>query len=94
MKVTTQLSTPIDALLAPDRRSHRLDDLALVHLEHRMISFADVVPKGRDFADVTPGAFYAEAVGWMVAEGITAGTTPGRRATPRGGPGRTPRRAE
>ena len=28
------------------------------------------------FADVASGAYYADAVGWMVAEGITTGTTP------------------
>ncbi len=41
-----------DYLLSPDRRSHKLDDLALVHLEHRMITFADTVAKGQTFADV------------------------------------------
>ncbi len=41
-----------DYLLSPDRRSHKLDDLALVHLEHRMISFGDTVAKGQTFADV------------------------------------------
>ena len=41
-----------DYLLSPDRRSHKLDDLALIHLEHRMITFADTVAKGQTFADV------------------------------------------
>ncbi len=43
----------VDYLLSPDRRSHKLDDLALVHLEHRMISFSQVVPKGETFAVVS-----------------------------------------
>jgi len=42
----------MDYLLTPDRRSHKLDDLALTHLEHRMIAYEDVVPKGTTFADV------------------------------------------
>ena len=42
----------VDYLLSPDRRSHKLDDLALIHLEHRMIAFGDVVPKGETFAVV------------------------------------------
>ena len=41
-----------DYLLSPDRRNHGLDDLALVHLEHKMISYKDVVPKGETFAAV------------------------------------------
>ncbi len=41
-----------DYLLTPDRRSHRLDDLALVHLEHRMIAFSDTVAKGATFDSV------------------------------------------
>ena len=41
-----------DYLLAPDRRSHKLDELALVHLNHRMISFKDAVGDGASFADV------------------------------------------
>ncbi len=41
-----------DYLLAPDRRSHSLSDLALVHLEHRMIAYGDVVPAGATFAEV------------------------------------------
>jgi DNA polymerase-1 len=41
-----------DYLLSPDRRSHKLDDLALVHLEHRMIAYSDVVAKDQTFADV------------------------------------------
>ena len=38
-----------DYLLNPDRRSHKLDDLALVWLNHKMIPFGDVVPKGDTF---------------------------------------------
>jgi len=41
-----------DYLLSPDRRSHKLDDLALVHLGHRMISFKDTVGKDQTFANV------------------------------------------
>ena len=41
-----------DYLLNPDRRSHKLDDLALVWLNHKMISFADAVPKGGTFDQV------------------------------------------
>jgi DNA polymerase-1 len=41
-----------DYLLSPDRRSHKLDDLALLHLGHRMISFADAVEGKTSFAEV------------------------------------------
>jgi len=43
-----------DYLLRPGRRSHKLDDLAMTHLQHRMIAFKDVVPdpKKQTFADV------------------------------------------
>jgi len=41
-----------DYLLNPDRRSHKLDDLALVYLNHRMISFAEAVGKGETFDQV------------------------------------------
>lgn len=41
-----------DYLLSPDRRSHKLDDLALVHLEHRMITFDEALGEGSSFADV------------------------------------------
>jgi DNA polymerase-1 len=41
-----------DYLLSPDRRSHKLDDLALVHLEHRMISYGDTVEGDASFASV------------------------------------------
>jgi DNA polymerase-1 len=41
-----------DYLLSPDRRSHKLDDLALVHLEHRMISYGEAVGDGASFASV------------------------------------------
>lgn len=42
-----------DYLLSPDRRSHRLDDLALLHLEHRMVSFEEAVGGGASFAEVS-----------------------------------------
>ena len=41
-----------DYLLNPDRRSHKLDDLALVYLNHKMIAFADAVAKGSTFDQV------------------------------------------
>ena len=43
-----------DYLLRPAHRSHKLDDLAMTHLQHRMITFKDVVPdpKTQTFADV------------------------------------------
>jgi len=41
-----------DYLLNPDRRSHKLDDLALIYLNHKMISFADAVGKGGTFDQV------------------------------------------
>jgi DNA polymerase-1 len=41
-----------DYLLNPDRRSHKLDDLALVYLNHKMIPFSDAVPKGGTFDQV------------------------------------------
>ncbi|MFN7953350.1 MAG: DNA polymerase I [bacterium] len=41
-----------DYLLSPERRSHNLDDLALVHLQHRMITYEQTVPKGETFASV------------------------------------------
>jgi DNA polymerase-1 len=41
-----------DYLLSPDRRSHKLDDLALVHLSHRMIPYAEVAGDLESFADV------------------------------------------
>ena len=42
-----------DYLLSPDRRTHNLNDLALVHLEHRMISFEEALGEGASFADVS-----------------------------------------
>jgi DNA polymerase-1 len=45
-----------DYLLNPDRRSHKLDDLALVYLNHKMIAFGDAVAKGQTFAEVPLGA--------------------------------------
>jgi DNA polymerase-1 len=41
-----------DYLVSPDRRSHKLDDLALVHLGHRMISYDDVAGDKSTFAEV------------------------------------------
>ena len=41
-----------DYLLSPDRRSHKLDDLALVHLSHRMIPYDEVAGDKESFAEV------------------------------------------
>jgi DNA polymerase-1 len=41
-----------DYLVSPDRRSHKLDDLALVHLGHRMIPYEDVAGDKDTFAEV------------------------------------------
>ena len=41
-----------DYLLSPDRRSHKLDDLALVHLSHRMIPYKEVAGDKATFAEV------------------------------------------
>ncbi len=41
-----------DALLSPDRRSHKLDDLALLYLEHRMVSYDEAVGDRASFAEV------------------------------------------
>ena len=41
-----------DYLLSPDRRSHKLDDLALVHLSHRMIPYKEVAGDMATFAEV------------------------------------------
>ena len=43
-----------DYLLQPGRRSHKLDDLALTHLQHEMIPFKEMVadPKKHTFASV------------------------------------------
>ncbi len=50
-----------DYLLSPDRRSHKLDDLALIHLNHRMISFTEAVGGQTSFAEVlaAPARDYA-----------------------------------
>ena len=66
-----------DYLLSPDRRSHKLDDLALVHLEHRMISYGDAVADGDDFASVpldTALDYAAEDahVAWLLDRKLTA----------------------
>jgi DNA polymerase-1 len=42
-----------DYLLNPDRRSHKLDDLALVHLSHRMIPYDEVAGDKQSFAEVS-----------------------------------------
>ncbi|MBI4700218.1 MAG: DNA polymerase I [Deltaproteobacteria bacterium] len=42
----------VDYLLAPDRRSHKLDDLSLLHLSHRTIGYGETVPEGETFAAV------------------------------------------
>jgi DNA polymerase-1 len=65
-----------DYLLNPDRRSHKLDDLALVWLNHRMIPFGDVVAKDRTFADVpldTARDYAAEDahVAWLLDAKLT-----------------------
>ncbi|MCG6948854.1 MAG: DNA polymerase I [Acidobacteria bacterium] len=41
-----------DYLLSPDRRSHKLDDLALIHLSHRMIPYDEVAGGKGSFAEV------------------------------------------
>ena len=41
-----------DYLLSPDRRSHKLDDLALIHLGHRMIPYSEAVEGRASFAEV------------------------------------------
>ncbi len=41
-----------DTLLNPDRRSHKLDELALVHLGHKMISFKEALCGRETFAAV------------------------------------------
>ncbi len=41
-----------DYLLSPDRRSHKLDDLALIHLSHRMIPYKEVAGDKESFAQV------------------------------------------
>jgi DNA polymerase-1 len=42
-----------DYLLSPDRRSHKLDDLALVHLSHKMIPYDEVAGDKESFAEVS-----------------------------------------
>jgi DNA polymerase-1 len=42
-----------DYLLSPDRRSHKLDDLALVHLSHKMIPYDEVAGNKESFAEVS-----------------------------------------
>jgi len=66
-----------DYLLSPDRRSHKLDDLALVHLEHRMITFDEALGKGSSFAEVplaTARDYAAEDahVAWLLDERLGA----------------------
>ena len=46
LPVVVELNTLLaDYLLSPDRRSHKLDDLALIHLNHKMISYEEVTGK-------------------------------------------------
>jgi DNA polymerase-1 len=66
-----------DYLLSPDRRSHKLDDLALVHLEHRMISYGEAVEGDATFASVpleTARDYAAEDahVAWLLDDKLTA----------------------
>jgi DNA polymerase-1 len=65
-----------DYLLSPDRRSHKLDDLALVHLEHRMISYGEAVGGDASFATVpldTARDYAAEDahVAWLLDHKLT-----------------------
>jgi len=65
-----------DYLLSPDRRSHKLDDLALIHLNHKMISFAEAVGVQTSFAEVlaAPARDYAAEdahVTWLLDHKLT-----------------------
>jgi len=65
-----------DYLLSPDRRSHKLDDLALIHLNHKMISFAEAVGGQTSFAEVlaAPARDYAAEdahVTWLLDHKLT-----------------------
>ncbi len=65
-----------DYLLSPDRRTHKLDDLALAHLEHKMIAFKDAVPKGETFAvvELEKARDYAAEdahIAWLLDEKLT-----------------------
>jgi DNA polymerase-1 len=65
-----------DYLLSPDRRSHKLDDLALIHLNHRMISFTEAVGGQTSFAEVlaAPARDYAAEdahVTWLLDHKLT-----------------------
>jgi DNA polymerase-1 len=65
-----------DYLLNPDRRSHKLDDIALIHLEHRMISYSEAVGGDANF-DTVPLArardYAAEDahVAWLLDDRLT-----------------------
>jgi DNA polymerase-1 len=66
-----------DYLLSPDRRTHKLDDLALIHLEHRMITFKEALGDGSSFADVPLAAardYAAEDahVAWLLDERLSS----------------------
>ncbi len=65
-----------DYLLSPDRRSHKLDDLALIHLNHKMISYSDAVGGQATFAEVltdSAGEYAAEDahVTWLLDAKLT-----------------------
>jgi DNA polymerase-1 len=65
-----------DYLLSPDRRSHKLDDLALIHLNHKMISFADAVGGQASFAEIltAPARDYAAEdahITWLLDQKLT-----------------------
>ncbi len=65
-----------DYLLSPDRRSHKLDDLALIHLSHRMIPFAEAVGEQTSFAEVLfePARDYAAEdahIAWLLDSKLT-----------------------
>jgi DNA polymerase-1 len=65
-----------DYLLEPDRRTRNLDDLALAHLEHKMLTFSETVGDGNDFASVPLEAardYAAEDahVAWLLDQRMT-----------------------
>ena len=65
-----------DYLLSPDRRSHKLDDLALIHLNHKMISYAETAGGQTSFAEVLTASardYAAEDahVTWLIDNKLT-----------------------
>ena len=65
-----------DYLLSPDRRSHKLDDLALIHLNHKMITYAETAGGQASFAEVltaTATDYAAEDahVTWLIDNKLT-----------------------